>query len=161
MLVGILAYMVKPYDSNGLELMCTNSSSKSITSKTSSKLVAYLEKTKPAGMSDISIRLNSILEQYKAKIHEVYGAGSRVTARARNDVRPLTLYILTDGVWQPKCDAEAPIKNLVRKLLELKSEVSRKQVGIQFIYFGNNATGKARVEKLDDKIFIEGSDTQW
>ncbi|PVH88884.1 hypothetical protein DL98DRAFT_565731 [Cadophora sp. DSE1049] len=160
MLVGILAYMVKPFDSNGLEMMYTISSSKSITSKHSSKLVASLEKTKPAGMSDISIRLNSILEQYKSKIHEVYGAGSRVTAKARNDVRPLTLYVLTDGVWHPKCDAETPIKNLVRTLLELKAEVSPKQVGVQFIYFGNNAIGKARVKKLDDKIIIEGSDTQ-
>ncbi|KAH7409344.1 kinase-like domain-containing protein [Cadophora sp. MPI-SDFR-AT-0126] len=157
-LVGILAYMVKPFDANGLEMMYTISSSKSITSKNSSKLVTSLEKTKPAGMSDISIRLNSILEQYKSKIHEVYGAGSKVTAKARSDVRPLTLYVLTDGVWQPKCDAETPIKNLVRKLLELK--VSPKQVGVQFIYFGNNPIGKARVTKLDDKIIIEGSDTQ-
>lgn len=160
MLVGVLAYMVKPFDSNGLEMHYAISSSKSITSKNSSPLVASLKNAKPKGMSDISIPLNSILEQYKSKIHENYGAGSRVTAKSRNDVRPLTLYVLTDGVWQPKCDAETPIKNLVRKLIELKAEVPQKQVGVQFIYFGNNAIGKARVKKLDNKIIVEGSDTQ-
>ena len=158
-LVGILAYMAEA-DSNGLEMIFTNPASKSTTSRNSSELVASLENTKPAGMSDISVHLKSILDQYKAKILEVYGAASRVTAKSRKNLRPLTLYVLTDGLWQPGCDVEEPIRDLIRTLSELISQVSRKQVGIQFIYFGNDAIGKARLKKLYDSILIEGSHTQ-
>lgn len=157
-LLGVLAYLVKPFDEDGLEMFYTISSPNSVKSKDSTKLIKSVAKTKPAGISDISIRLSSILEAYKAKIHDAFGAGSKLTSRARKDVRKFNLYVLTDGVWQPKCDAEAPIKNLVRKLLELN--LGEKQVGIQFIRFGSNPQGVARLQKLDNEIFIKGSENQ-
>ena len=153
-LVGVLAYMVKDCDPDGIELFYTISSDRPIKSTKSTVLMASLNNTTPSGISDIGIRLSSILNQYKAKLHRTYGAGTSRTSFSRKDVRPLNLYVLTDGVWQPECDAEAPIKELVKKLLELGMD--KKKVGIQFIRFGNDAVGRSRLDHLDSDLEVDG-----
>ena len=153
-LVGTLAYIVKDCDPDGIELYYTISSDKLIKSTKSSVLIDSLNSTTPSGISDIGIRLSSILNQYKAKLHRTYGAGTSRTSFSRKDIRPLNLYVLTDGVWQPECDAEAPIKELVKKLLELGMD--KKKVGIQFISFGDDHLGLRRLDHLDSKLEVGG-----
>ncbi len=97
-----------------------------------------IEKMEPYGVTDISIRLRTILDRYNTELLQKADGGTKA--------RPLNLYILTDGVWQPYCDAETPIKRLVRTLLQLK--LDRAQVGIQFIRFGEDEEGILRMEKL-------------
>ncbi len=133
----------------------TISASEPVVASKSSKFVKSLEKTQPSGISDISILLNSILLRYKSKLHKAYGAGSERTSSARSDLKPLSLYVLTDGTWQPECDAEDPIKSLVQTLVALNVP-DKKQVGIQFISFGRNPEGLARMETLDSNMKING-----
>jgi hypothetical protein len=63
------------------------------------------------------------------------------------------LYILTDGIWEPNCDAAGPIKNLVNKLNKL--DKGRVQVGIQFISFGNNPEALDRLDILDSGLGLK------
>ena len=151
-LVAVLAYIVKTYDPDGIEMYQTMCSEKPLKSKNSSDLMAALDRTTPSGISDIAIRLNLILSAYETKLHRAHGGG--LLSSLRKEVRPLTLYVLTDAVWQPECDAAGPIKKLVRKLESLG--MSKNQVGIQFIRFGKNPLGLSRLEHLDSGIMVDG-----
>jgi hypothetical protein len=66
----------------------------------------------------------------------------------------VSIYILTDGVWQsgpqPLCGVEEPIAKIVEKLTEYDSLSSK--VGIQFICFGNDPVGTARFGQLDSDL---------
>jgi hypothetical protein len=156
-LVGTLAYIVKSGDPDGIEMFYTISPEK-VKSRDSSKLVKSVQKTKPQGMSDIGMGLRDILGPYNSMLEKRFGSAS-VAVNALEDIRPLSLYVLTDGVWQPDSDAEAPIKDLVKTLLK-QSKLKKKQVGIQFIRFGTNSEGKRKLEKLDDELTISGSGGQ-
>jgi hypothetical protein len=153
-LVGTLAYIVKSGDPDGIEMFYTISSAR-VKSRDSSKLVKSVQKTKPQGMSDIGINLRDILGPYNSRLEKRFGSAA-VAVNALEDIRPLSLYVLTDGVWQPESDAEAPIKDLVRTLLK-QSKLKKKQVGIQFIRFGNDPEGIRKLQKLDDELTISGA----
>ncbi|CZR62093.1 uncharacterized protein PAC_11990 [Phialocephala subalpina] len=150
-LVGGLAYVVKNCDPDGIELSYTISP-KPVQSKDSSKLVASLNATTPLGKSNVGNALNRILTKYEEKLGRLHGSG--IASHARVNVRPLSLYILTDGVWQHKCDAATPIRTLVKTLRGFN--MGKGQVGIQFIRFGNDPTGVQRLVDLDDNLKIKG-----
>jgi len=67
------------------------------------------------------------------------------------DRKPVSIYILTDGVWQPN----DPVvdKVIVRTVEELKkARLPQYWVMFQFLSFGNNPTGRTRLRYLDDGI---------
>ena len=67
--------------------------------------------------------------------------------------RKLSLYVLTDGVWQAKTDLRQVIQTLVQHLIQHK--LTNKQIGIQFIRFGDDETGMKRLEKLDSGLKLD------
>src|ERR1700722_3051835 len=109
-LFGILAYMVKHSDPDGLD-MCFTIDSKKYNSKHTKSLVNALDNKRPEGSSNITFILDSILNAYKMRLRSQAAQRPALSWR-KKDVRPLNLYILTDGVWQPKCDVFPAIKNL-------------------------------------------------
>ena len=69
-LLGIIAYMIKPHDKDGLDLCFAQSNTKH-NRDTSSKLVGIVQKRKHAeglGYTDMSVRLEQILGEYAGKI---------------------------------------------------------------------------------------------
>ena len=96
---------------------------------------------KATGLSDLYPRIHDIFSDYKKNLKRksFLGTSSR---------RPMSLYILTDGNWQPQRDTEECIAELV-KALEMSDQY---QVGIEFIRFGNDWGGRARLEHLDDGL---------
>lgn len=64
--------------------------------------------------------------------------------------KPLSLYILTDGVWEGKSDPRKPIQKLVQTLVGWRMD--KAQVGIQFINFGNDPVGLQRLQYLDFEL---------
>ena len=150
---SILAYMVKTCDPDGIDLYFTMSPDK-YHNRNSSPLVEIVEKRGCQGSSNISFRLDSILSDYKSKLKDQYGLRTSHSRFApKKDVRPLNLYIFTDGRWRPKCDPSSAIKNLVDLLVDLKLEAT--QVGIQFISFGDNKADLRRLEHLDDELGLK------
>lgn len=61
--------------------------------------------------------------------------------------RPLSIYILTDGVWQPEGEPDQLIKDVASVLAS--NQVPQTHVGIQFIRFGEDEACRARLERLD------------
>lgn len=150
-LFGVLAYMVKDSDPDGIELYFTISLDKH-QEKHSTKLLEVIRKKKPKGSSDMKIRLGGILQEYQSKLR---GQSTQTTiwkplSRGPKPVRRLNVYVFTDGVWQPECDTEETIKFLVQTLVKL--QVVREQVGIQFIRFGDNPEGIRRLNRLDSGL---------
>jgi hypothetical protein len=62
----------------------------------------------------------------------------------------MNIYVLTDGCWENACTGENQIRNLVDELVKLK--LTKDQVGIQFIRFGNDQRGLERLSYLDSGL---------
>ncbi|KAH8590626.1 hypothetical protein B0O99DRAFT_675870 [Bisporella sp. PMI_857] len=149
----VLAYLLKEADPDGIGLRFTTFdgqfNSKNRWGKNSStKLLSHVRdrRHKITGTSNITYRLDSILEPYITKLTNAYNL-----ARG-GKVRKLNLYVLTDGVWEDECNPSPTIKKLVTKLQEFEYTTDSKQVGIQFISFGNIAKGLKRLKALDDNL---------
>jgi hypothetical protein len=150
---SILAYIVKESDPDGIDLYFTMSPPRERhNGKRTSKLEKIVRDRKPRGKSDIRVALDSILNDYTGRlgIQKARRRGLARFAPQEKDLRPLNLYVLTDGVWQDRCDAVPPIRRLVDRLIELNMD--EKQIGIQFISFGDDPRGLARLDVLDSDL---------
>lgn len=137
-LLGPLIYTVKEYDPDGVEVHFTVSRSTQ-QSRKSGVLIDEVERHKFEGKTDISIRLGSILRKYRVNIDD--------HKTKRQSARPMSIYILTNGVWEGGQDAQTPIRDLTMVLKHYGYD--RKQLGIQFISFGNDGQGLQRLADLD------------
>jgi hypothetical protein len=150
---SILAYIVKDSGPNGIDLYFAMSPpGERQDGKKTSKLEKVVRDRKPRGKSDIRVPLDSILNDYTGRlgIQKARRRGLARFAPQEKNLRPLTLYVLTDGIWQDSCDAITPIKRLVDRLTELNMD--EKQIGIQFISFGYDPRGLARLDFLDSDL---------
>ncbi|KAL3425129.1 hypothetical protein PVAG01_04410 [Phlyctema vagabunda] len=140
-----LSYIVKQSDENGLDLFFSNSNNCEKDCKKTRKLLPIVraqKQTQKKITTDINFRLSQILEKHKN------GLDRKVWYRSK--LKPLSLYILTDGVWETNCTAIDPIRNAVLKLHDLR--IPSSQIGIQFISFGSDEVGLNRLAYLDDKL---------
>lgn len=145
--VELIVYMVKDCDPDGLDIHFTRSSNH-LRSKELPTILAYLEKNSPKAndLADIVERFGRIIQKYQDKI------GSKKSIREylfRRKLRRLSLYVLTDAAWPSKCyqDLTITIESLVDSLC--KHHLTTRQVGIQFIQFGDSREGTAGLNKLD------------
>ena len=150
---GILAYIVKSADPDGIDMYFTMSETKYNSKNrwgrnSSTKLVEHVQeqRRKIRGTSNITYRLDSVLQPYITKLTNAFNLRRGATPR------PLNLYVLTDGVWEAGCDPSLTIKKLVDKLIEFGYSKDSKQIGIQFIRFGNSEEGGKRLDNLDDNL---------
>ena len=143
-----LSYVLKDVDPNGLDLSFTISGDTLKKTKRTSKLVEMvkLRSKHLKGTTDMNLKLTEILATYQTELEKPKGFFGK-------PVLPRNLYILTDGIWEPNCDAAAPIKNLVNKLNKL--DIGRVQVGIQFISFGENTAALERLDILDSRLGLK------
>ena len=148
-LLRILAYLTKHSDPDGLELYFMIDP-QDVKSKHSKPLVDRLDYKKFEGTSDIQHRLGSILQGYSDKLQDPSRAKTFWGRPKTRSANKLSIYVLTNGVWETHSDAKPPIRALVNNLLEL--QLVNKQVGISFIRFGSDPVGKDRLEELDSGL---------
>lgn len=137
-LLSPLVYTVKEGDPDGVEVHFTVSKSMQ-QSRKSRVLIEEVECHDFEGKTDISKRLGIILRRYRVNLED--------KRMAHLSVRPLSIYILTDGVWEGGRDAQTPMREIISVLKQYGYD--RKQVGIQFISFGNDDEGLQRMADLD------------
>lgn len=141
-----LSYVVKTVDPNGLDLHFTVSDDKYLNRKETAPLIKTVRSQPRRSTTDMNIRLTTLLQAYQNKL-------SKKKSRFSSEVKPMNLYILTDGVWETETNVEAPIRSLVKTLNE--QGMGRLQIGIQFIYFGNNPNALERLEHLDSGLGLD------
>ena len=137
----VFAYFTKKLDKNGLEMWFTVSTKK-LKFNDTKKAVAYLKNMRHDVPSDIDMRLGQILGNYQSEIHREKEKKNAILSKWSKAVKPLSLYVLTDGAW-PATDAVTPIEQLILQ------QLPKKQVGIQFISFGNDPAGIDKLRYLD------------
>lgn len=143
----LLSYMVGDHDPDGLDLYFTTSPKK-LRPKNEYRILQELESRPATGLPDIRQRFANILEKYQSKFGKINIRWIfHPFSTPFRGPRKLSLYVLTDGVWQPNTNLHQEIRTLVQCLIEHK--LTNKQIGIQFIRFGHNWKGMKRLEKLD------------
>ncbi|KAJ9649025.1 hypothetical protein H2199_000938 [Coniosporium tulheliwenetii] len=153
-LLEVLAYIAKRTDDDGLDLYFSMSTGfKNYNNAT--ELVKAARKNAPRASvetkSDMRTSLGSILSNYQIRLESPSSSNRMLKRLSGTPTRkPLSLYILTDGVWQPECSLDNTIKNLVTTLEKVRLDGF--QVGLQFVRFGSNKEGTARLNRLDSGL---------
>ncbi|QDS71140.1 hypothetical protein FKW77_009908 [Venturia effusa] len=138
-MVDLLAWTIKGFDPDGVELRLAVTNT-TFNFKHSTELVESLNESDHNGPCDMSYCLSQIFDQYKDKVNRHRrGLGS--------SFRRMSIYVLTNGVWQTPSEVEEQITDFV-KFLE-QHEMDRRQVGIQSIRFGDDELGMSRLHNLD------------
>jgi hypothetical protein len=143
-LLSIITYMIKSFDEDGLDLYFANSNVK-YKVDTSKKIVGIVEKRKrdkDFGLTDMTFRLERILDEYARKL--------QLERWKNNPPRGLNVYIFTDARWTQFCDIVPAIDKMVETLVALK--LPEKQVGLQFISFGDDEEGLKRLKLVDNYL---------
>ena len=148
MVLELLWAMVARHDPDGAELYITTDM-KALKPKTDYRMLQELDKRPAKDAPDMSHCFAQIIEKYQNQF------GTRnITSKLRHwkatpakGPRKLSLYVLTDAVWQMRTDLRQVIRTLVDHLIQHK--LTNKQIGIQFIRFGNDDRGIKRLEQLD------------
>ena len=154
-----LAHILEAADPNGLDVICTSDPRNMQHSKSTEKLFRFVQDGFDKGASSACF-IERALETLADKIIDKLppGPGERKSLRAwmkTDKGRPVSIYVLTNGIWNSSeaaregtCGAERPINRLITAL---KGRNLRKsQLAIQFIRFGDNPTGIERLRYLDD-----------
>jgi hypothetical protein len=154
-----MAYIVKKSDPNGVDvyLAIDPDHKHRKRSKRTRELVEFVKENCPTPtspgnkrFSNISSRLDSILQDYRTRWEEDVTRRQRSFFPASKATPKLSLYIFTDGSWCPQPGFDNPIRSIVRKLDEL--DKSDDQIGVQFIRFGDDEDGKQVLEYLDSGL---------
>ncbi|KAM0797870.1 hypothetical protein BDR22DRAFT_428266 [Usnea florida] len=153
-LLGLLAYIVKGTDPDGIELRFTMTPDRRDKARDTGPLLRTLETAPFSGESNIRTQVGEIFQDYHAKLRDQKHTRSLLGRRkSRRPIRRQNVYIFTDGVWQPNCDPTDLIKKLVKGLEQ--NSMNREQFGIQFIRFGNDAEGIKRLNHLDSGLGLD------
>lgn len=152
----LLSTLTQPYNPDGLDLYFSTESGK-LRPETPEKCLKYLRERPAHGLPDFRQRFAKIIDDYQS----CFGKSNKLTLKKwrhpkstpSKGPRPLSLYVLTDRVWDPMCTLITEVKNLVALLQEYK--YPNKFVGIQFIRFGIDPKGKERLKSLDSRLGLE------
>ncbi|PVH73640.1 hypothetical protein DL98DRAFT_594829 [Cadophora sp. DSE1049] len=163
-LFGVLAYLAKTADPDGIDLHFTTSA-ESHNSKKGFGPFSTTSTTKLVGI--VHDRLNNQVGSLDArKKEEVNGVQSRINDLASSidrilrpyaetlqnpkrghggGNRPLSLYILTDGQWPKDISPERILTTNLSKILEHKDH---SQLSIEFVSFGNDKQALRKIENM-------------
>lgn len=150
----LLWALTELYDPDGLDLYLSTENKKH-KPKTNRRMLRLFDDCSTQGCPDMRQRFASIIESYQSRLGKKNTFSKIWHPNSTPDIGPraLTLYVLTDGVWQPNCTLETEIKNLVTSLRQ--HGMPNKHIGIQFIRFGDNEEGTRRLQHLDSGLGLE------
>jgi hypothetical protein len=145
------ASVLKPYDNDGIDVYFTTPRERN-NFKKATPLMTRIAGDPARGISDIGSFLRSLVTEYIDKI-EGRPPKSFIHGFNAKPPKPLNVYVFTDGIWESTSDTETPIKDLVATLKACRRSPS--QVGILFIFFGDNQQAREKLERLDDDLGLE------
>ncbi|KAL9025601.1 MAG: hypothetical protein Q9180_007638, partial [Flavoplaca navasiana] len=153
----LLLTLIQTYNSDGIDLHFSTGPTQAtkLRPSTLENLLKTMRERPAHGRPDFRQCFAEIIADYQSRFHH---NKSRTRLRHPNSTlprgpRPLSLYVLTNGVWDPKCTLITEVKSLVAWLQE--HNLPNKHVGIQFIRFGNDRGGKERLETLDAGLGLD------
>lgn len=137
-----LSFIVEDDDPDGVEVHFTTVPEAKKISKLSSDLATHARTVQPRGDTNLEDNLKAILTEYENKLY------LRSVGKLPSPVRPLSIYILTDGKWEGGGNPEVPMLGLAQSLKDYN--LTRQQIGIEFITFGDDQGALLYMQNLDD-----------
>jgi hypothetical protein len=157
-LVRLMAHELKSCDANGMDLYFMVSSKSIKQKKDSTAIINHLRNHVFSGESNITQPLEGLLADYEAEIvnynkrlrryTSASGLNKKVWEKRLNPIKPLNIYILTNG----KCALDHDASELIGSTTQFlhKYHHSRRQLGIEIIRFGDDQIARAKLKELDD-----------
>lgn len=161
-----LAHILEKADEDGVDVSFTSHVDKTENSRRTESLATFIRSNFCKGAGGLCCIERCLGTRIKKVIQELpseAGSGLRRARGFRGILgkryigRPISIYILTNGVWDSSpaarkglCNADLPIRRLIEELK--RRNLPRDQVALQFIRFGNDETGIRRLRALDDDI---------
>jgi hypothetical protein len=140
----VLGYLVKKADPDGMELFFTNSDTTG-RSRDRDKLLRRFDSVQHRDQGGLESALSEILDRFTDD-------RSLAHVLRLHKGRAVNIYVLTDGIWEGENESLCGIDDAIRQTVAKMKTTTRKMIGIQFIQFGNNATGTRRLRVLDDGL---------
>lgn len=140
----ILAYLAKKFDPDGVEVCF--SSEVPLTHKGDTSKLLRLFNEQSWDQLSFEDRIGTFIDQTViprlSSLRQKFGL-----KKPKN----LTIFVLTDGRWGEGKEGAAGVENPIKRLINviLKKELSRTQVAIQFLRFGDDSDGKRYLAYLD------------
>ena len=140
MAARVVSYVAKTADDNGMEVYAASETAKRPRICTKSLQVEReISKMKTVeGKCDMGACLNHILD--------------KVLIDGRK-VKPTSIYIYTDGAWEPRTNVERAIYRAIDHLY--KRGQSTRTIMLQFVQFGHDPDGTGRLSFLDNECTME------
>jgi hypothetical protein len=149
-----LAYLVKKSDYDGIDLRFTNHVAVERSAKHRKPLIATLNGIQPGGKCDIGLTFGRIIHGIDLENKSQAKKGTLSRHLQRKKKWGTSIYVLTDGMWEEESNWLRGMVDPLRKLID--RDVQNGQVGVQFIQFGNDPDGTARLKTLDEGLNRHG-----
>jgi hypothetical protein len=149
-----LSYILKPMSPDGIELFFAVAYD-AWRRKNTSELCELLEKKRVvASPTDIAYRLKLQLQAYGVRVAaETAPPSLKKKDKAKKAaLRPLSLYVLTDGAWKGGADPVPHIKAVAAQLTKAGLR-DRAQVTITFVSFCDDAAALQRIQGVAETDF--------
>jgi hypothetical protein len=148
-----LSYLTKGMSAEGTELFYTVSYDTYIRQNTS-ELCSFIDSKALEGETDISHRLKIQFQAYQKKVYDSRVTGKELIKRKKKGekvgepLRPLTMYVLTDGEWMGETGEKA--RKVVKWMGDwLRTEaLPPHQVIVSFITFGQTQDAAKKLNDL-------------
>ena len=126
--------------------MCFTVSKDHVKFRNTTTAVEHLNAVKHRSSTpNMNLRLGDLLRKYEKDLKRQDERKHSFWSMASDSVKPLSLYVLTDGDW-PNCNAVRPVEDMIQL------GRPKEQVGIQFVRFGNSPVGEKRLKYLDSGL---------
>jgi hypothetical protein len=139
----VISYVAKEADNDGMEVYAASRTAQGpIICKTSSDVESAIGKFKTVeGTCNLRKCLEDILKRVLKE----------------HNFKPTSIYIFTDGIWEPGDDQ---VKAVIRKAIKflIKHQLPSSALMFQFVQFGSDPEGELRMKKLDDDCKVETED---
>ena len=159
----LLCYLAKTKDDDGVDLHYFHEPSAGLRKcKKSSEIFESITRRPFRGTTTPTRTVRNVLNAYKGKLDQYRHRRSHSKRSSTKGLpwgsseperpKPLSVYVLTDGVWEDDQQLGQPyLDDTIRSLVEaLKASGCEKDhVGVQFISFGNHQHGLQRLRALD------------
>ncbi|KAF3053232.1 hypothetical protein E8E11_000162 [Didymella keratinophila] len=151
-LLETLALKAHGQDPDGPDLAFTNDSNKGLERvKDATDLRKKMLEVKPMVFTNMKRALEPIFQSYVSVINRT---SNKTLAKS------LTVIILTDGLWEGMSDPNEITTAIMGWYEQLKTAMKGflrdRQISIQFIQFGDDATATERLRRLDDDTPFRG-----
>ncbi|KAK7055362.1 hypothetical protein R3P38DRAFT_2846632 [Favolaschia claudopus] len=149
-----LAEVAQRYDEDGIDIHFLNNKHQALNMRSSSEVRQVFEQVQPHGTTPTAERLDQLLKPYLTKLEaaEIQPDGTPRDRQTGEQIKRINFIVITDGISAD--DPKYPIIEAATRLKAMRN-LTRVQLGIQFVQIGNDEEATRGLQALDDNLTKE------